>query len=64
MYRSLAEALKYNTTLTSINLSDNKISNVGINALVEAKKMNRTLIFMGIGSKEIKDLLAKNKMMR
>ncbi len=41
--RTLAEALRLNTTLTSLNLSDNGLGEGGGRALAEGLRLNTTL---------------------
>eukprot|EP00019_Armaparvus_languidus_P001153 CAMPEP_0168591766 /NCGR_PEP_ID=MMETSP0420-20121227/7321_1 /TAXON_ID=498008 /ORGANISM="Pessonella sp." /LENGTH=76 /DNA_ID=CAMNT_0008627603 /DNA_START=431 /DNA_END=659 /DNA_ORIENTATION=+ len=43
MIAELAEALKVNTTLTSIDLGYNKIGDAGAEQIAEALKVNKTL---------------------
>jgi hypothetical protein len=50
---ALAEALRINKTIQSINLMSNKIGNQGAIALSEALKYNQTLLTMLLGSNEI-----------
>jgi Ran GTPase-activating protein (RanGAP) involved in mRNA processing and transport len=51
----IVEALKTNTTLTSLNLGFNSIGNEGGKAIGESLKMNRTLTELNLGDNEIGD---------
>ncbi|CAF1028671.1 unnamed protein product [Didymodactylos carnosus] len=49
----LAEVLKVNKTLTTLDLRGNKISEGGVEALTEALKVNRTLILLKLSRNNI-----------
>eukprot|EP00043_Microstomoeca_roanoka_P020574 m.251435 g.251435 ORF g.251435 m.251435 type:complete len:1015 (-) comp17184_c2_seq10:447-3491(-) len=53
--RALADALKSNTTLTSLDLSCNKIEDTGCHALAEALESNTTLTTLNLSGNEIED---------
>lgn len=54
--QSLAEALKRNSTITSIILNNNDIGTAGAQSLAEALKINSTVIALYIEQNDIKEL--------
>ncbi|KAG0359532.1 hypothetical protein BGX24_005761, partial [Mortierella sp. AD032] len=48
--KALAEALKTNSTLTTLNFGENKIDSDGAHALTEALKTNSTVAIVNIGN--------------
>ena len=70
--QKLAEALKKNTSLTSIHLSSNNITNDGVKALAEALKENTSIMNMAlepngnrneINTEEITEYMRRNSAM-
>ena len=53
---ALAEALKRNRKLTTLNLGRNRIGDVGVTALAEALKSNRKLVYLNLGRNSIGDV--------
>jgi hypothetical protein len=51
----IAAALKTNTHLTELNISNNRIGNIGANALAEALKINKHLKILNINSNNIEE---------
>ncbi|KAG0050177.1 hypothetical protein BGZ83_005043 [Gryganskiella cystojenkinii] len=57
--QTLAEALKTNSTLTTLNLSNNKIGDIEAQALAEALKTNSTLTTLTLLYNQIRDIGAQ-----
>ena len=55
MATALAESLKYNKSLTTLNLNHNKIGDCGAAALGECLKYNKSLTTLNLGFNEIGD---------
>ncbi|KJE97562.1 hypothetical protein CAOG_007399 [Capsaspora owczarzaki ATCC 30864] len=51
--QAIAEALKVNTTLTQLELSDNQIGHAGTKAIAEALKVNTTLTRLSLSGNQI-----------
>ncbi|KJE97306.1 hypothetical protein, variant [Capsaspora owczarzaki ATCC 30864] len=49
----IAEALKVNTTATSLDLSENQIGDAGALAIAEALKVNKTLFWLSLNENQI-----------
>mmetsp|Transcript_13174 Transcript_13174/g.14537 ORF Transcript_13174/g.14537 Transcript_13174/m.14537 type:complete len:99 (-) Transcript_13174:109-405(-) len=49
----MAEALKFNHSVTELDLGSNKIGVVGARALAETLKVNRTLTHLDLGDNQI-----------
>ncbi|XP_011270743.1 hypothetical protein, variant [Capsaspora owczarzaki ATCC 30864] len=68
----IAEALKVNTTATSLDLSENQIGDAGAQAIAEALKVNKTLFWLNLidnqigdaGAQAIAEALKVNKMVK
>ena len=52
---ALAKALEFNSSLTSLNLSDNEIKEKGAAALAKALKSNSSLTSLNLNANQIKD---------
>ena len=48
--KSIYEALKTNSTLTHLTITDNYYRDIGVNALAEALKVNKTLTYLDISN--------------
>ena len=55
LYRALAEALRFNTTVTSLNLYHNDLGEGGGRALAEELRVNTTLAKLDLGGNDLRE---------